>query len=385
MSPGVRVLVVTNDFPPRVGGINDYVHQLVRRLEPGSVTVLASTSPGAAAFDATFPQRVVRQPVRMLLPTPAALAAASRLVVAEQPDVVLFGAAAPLAVMGASLRRRFGVPYVACTHGLELAATRVPPGGSFLRRLGRTAAAVTVVSHYVGERLVPFLGGTRVELLPSGVDAQHFHPAVTADDVRRQHALGPGPVIACVSRLVPRKGQDQLLRVLPRLIGEFPHARLLIVGGGSYERALRRLTARLGLEQRVVFAGEVPYDRLPDYFRAGDIFAMPCRSRYGGLEVEGLGAVFLQAAAVGRACVVGRSGGAPEAVRHGETGLVVDGTDLDDVSAALRALLRDPARAEAMGANGAAWVYGERTWDHMAARLRDLLAACARERCGAGV
>ena len=331
MTHAGRVLVITNDFPPRVGGINDYVHQLVRRLDPGSVTVLASSSPGAAVFDATFPQRVVRQPVRMLLPTPGVLAAASRLVVAEQPDVVLFGAAAPLAMMGATLRRRYGVPYVACTHGLELAATRVPLAGGFLRRLGRTAAAVTVVSHHVGERLVPFLGGgTRVELLPSGVDVQHFHPAVTADDVRRQHALGPGPIIACVSRLVPRKGQDQLIRVLPRLIGAFPHVRLLIVGGGSYERALRRLTARLGLEQRVVFAGEVPYDLLPAYFRAGDVFAMPCRSRFGGLEVEGLGAVFLQAAAVGRACVAGRSGGAPEAVRHGDTGLVVDGTDLDD-------------------------------------------------------
>lgn len=385
MSQSGRVLVVTNDFPPRVGGINDYVHQLVRRLDPGSVTVLASTFPGAAAFDATFPQRVVRQPVRMLLPTPATLAAASRLVVAEQPDVVLFGAAAPLAVMGATLRRRFGVPYVACTHGLELAATRVPLAGGFLRRLGRTAAAVTVVSHYVGDRLIPFLGGTRVELLPSGVDAQRFHPAVTADAVRRHHALGPGPVIACVSRLVPRKGQDQLIRVLPRLVGEFPQARLLIVGGGSYERTLRRLTARLGLAERVVFAGEVPYDRLPEYFRAGDIFAMPCRSRYGGLEVEGLGAVFLQAAAVGRACVAGRSGGAPEAVRHGETGLVVDGTDLDNLTAALLTLLRDPARAHAMGAAGAAWVHDSLTWDHMAARLRNLLAACARERRRGGL
>ena len=184
---------------------------------------------------------------------------------------------------------------------------------------------------------------------------------------------------------MPRQGHDRLIRLLPRLVGEFPQARLLIVGGGSYERTLRRLTARLGLAERVVFAGEVPYDRLPEYFRAGDIFAMPCRSRYGGLEVEGLGAVFLQAAAVGRACVAGRSGGAPEAVRHGETGLVVDGTDLDNLTAALLTLLRDPARAHAMGAAGAAWVHDSLTWDHMAARLRNLLAACARERRRGGL
>ncbi|MBP7778858.1 MAG: glycosyltransferase family 4 protein [Acidobacteria bacterium] len=374
----MRVLVVTNDFPPRVGGINDYVHQLVRRLAPGSVTVLTSTYPGAAAFDATFPQRVVRQPVRMLLPTPAVLAAASRLVVAERPDVILFGAAAPLALMGATLRRRHGVPYIACTHGFELVATRLPPGGVFLRRLGRTAAAVTVVSRYVRERLMPFLeGGCRVELLPSGIDATRFHPAVTADDVRRRHALGADPTIVCVSRLVPRKGQDHLIRVLPRLADEFPNVRLLIVGDGRYKRTLRRLTACLGLERRVVFAGEVRYELLPAYFRAADVFAMPCRSRFGGLEVEGLGAVFLQAAAVGRACVAGRSGGAPEAVRHGETGLVVDGTDLDELATALLTLLRDPARAQTMGAAGAAWVHGALTWDHMAVRLRDLLTTCA--------
>ncbi len=132
-----------------------------------------------------------------------------------------------------------------------------------------------------------------------------------------------------------------------------------------------------------MFAGEVAYDLLPAYFRAGDVFAMPCRSRFGGLEVEGLGAVFLQAAAVGRASVAGRSGGAPEAVRHGETGLVVDGTDLDDLATALLTLLRNPARAQAMGAAGAAWVHGALTWDHMAARLRDLLIACAGEHGGA--
>jgi phosphatidylinositol alpha-1,6-mannosyltransferase len=128
--------------------------------------------------------------------------------------------------------------------------------------------------------------------------------------------------------------------------------------------------------QYVVFAGEVPYADLPAYFRAGDVFAMPCRSRFGGLETEALGAVYLQASAVGRPCVGGRAGGAPEAVRHGKTGLVVDGTSVSEVAAAVRDLLRDRGRAQSMGAEGAAWVHRELTWDRLAARLHAMLADC---------
>lgn len=370
-----RVLVVTNDFPPRVGGINDYVAQLVRRLEPGTVTVFASTWPDALSFDATFPQRVVRWPSRTMLPTPAVFAALSEIVRRERPDIVVFGAALPLAYLGEPLRRRFGVPYAAFTHGLELAATRVPGLRAFLRRLGRSAAFLTTVSHFVRERLAPFVGPhTRLEMLPSGVDATVFHPAVAADDVRARHALGEGPVVCCVSRLVPRKGQDQLIRALPRLRREWPAVRLLIVGRGSDQPRLTRLVQSSGMVEHVVFAGEVPYTQLPGYFRVGDVFAMPCRTRFAGLETEGLGAVYLQAAAVGRPCVGGLAGGAPEAVRDGATGVVVDGNNLEAVTAGVSGLLRDPARARLMGRAGAEWVHGELTWDHMAERLRTLLA-----------
>ncbi len=139
----MKVLVVTNDFPPRVGGINDYVAQLVRRFEPGEVTVFASTWPGSGEFDARFPQRVVRWPTKTLLPTPWVMSGVSRVVRDERPDIVLFGASVPLAFMGASIQRRFGVPYAACTHGLEVAATRFAPGRALLRRLGRSAAMLT--------------------------------------------------------------------------------------------------------------------------------------------------------------------------------------------------------------------------------------------------
>lgn len=381
LGTSLRVLVVTNDFPPRVGGINDYVAQLVRRLAPGAVTVFASTWPGAAAFDATFPQRVVRWPARTLLPTPAVLAALSELVRRDRPDIVVFGAALPLAYLGEPLQRRFGVPYAAFTHGLELAATRVPGLRAFLRRLGRSAALLTTVSHFVRERLVPFVGPrTRLEMLPSGVDVSAFHPSVASDEVRARHSLGEGPIVCCVSRLVPRKGQDQLIRVLPRLQREWPSVRLLIVGRGSDEPRLKRLVHTHGMVEHVAFAGEVPYAELPAYFRVGDVFAMPCRTRFAGLETEGLGAVYLQAAAVGRPCVGGLAGGAPEAVRDGETGVVVDGANLDAIASAVGGLLRQPARARAMGRAGADWVHGELTWDHMAERLRTLLEEGAATR-----
>lgn len=374
----MRVLVVTNDFPPRVGGINDYVAQLVGRLPPGSATVFSSTFGDAASFDASFPQPVVRAATGMLLPTPVVITRVSGLVEEVRPDVVLFGAALPLAYMGATLRARHGVPYVACSHGFELAATIVPGGGAFLRRLGRTAAAVTVVSRFVGERLSPYLGPRcEMPMLPSGVDVARFHPGVDADDVRARHALGPGPVVTCVSRLVPRKGQDSLIRACRPLVEEWPTLRLLLVGRGPYEAALRRLVAHEEMTSHVVFTGEVPATALPAYFRAGDVFAMPCRTRWGGLDVEGLGAVYLQAAAVGRPCIAGRSGGAPEAVRPDETGLVVDGARLADITDALRRLLRDPARAQAMGAAGAAWIHDAWSWEAMAARLRLILERAA--------
>lgn len=371
----MNVLVVTNDFPPRVGGINDYVAQLVSRFEPGEVTVFASTWPGAATFDASFPQRVVRWPVSMLLPTPRTFAAVARLIRDQSPDALVFGAAMPLALLGPPLLRRFGVPYVACTHGLEFAATRIPGGGPVLGRIAHSAAMVTTVSHYVRDALAPFVGPkTPVEMVPSGVDVDRFTPQVSTEGLRARYALGEGPVIGCVSRLVPRKGQDQLIRMLPAVVAEWPGARLLIVGRGPDEQRLRRLARAHGVQHQVVFTGEVPYAELPAHFRVGDVFAMPCRDRFFGLETEGLGAVYLQAAAVGRPCIAGNAGGAPEAVRAGETGLVVDGTRTDDILGAVRTLLRAPERAEAMGMAGAQWIRTTWTWDYVAARFRALLA-----------
>lgn len=364
---------MTNDFPPRLGGINYMVDQLMRRFPRGDVTIFASTYPGGgvAQFDASYPHEVIRLDTTMMLPTPGVRRRLHAELRVRKPDVVLFGAIWPLGHMGPGIRRKLGIPYAGLSHGLELTAARIP---GLLTRIGVQALFVSACSQWTRARLEHAFGRVGdMPIIASGIDAQVFTPRVSDATVRSRHALGDAPVICCVSRLVPRKGQDMLIRALPRVARAVPGVRLLIVGTGPSARALRSLAERCGVSDRVVFAGAAPYEELAAYFRAGNVFAMPCRARWLGLDVEALGAVFLQGAAVGRPVVVGRSGGAPETVRHGQTGLLVDPGSLDDVAAACTTLLQDPARADAMGAAGAEWVHTEWTWEAQAARLRHLL------------
>ncbi|MCC6931092.1 MAG: glycosyltransferase family 4 protein [Gemmatimonadaceae bacterium] len=365
----MRVFVVTNDFLPRVGGINDYVAQLFRRFPPGSVTIFSSSYRGAAAYDRTYPQEVIRLDTEMMLPTPGVRRQLHAALRDRRPDVVLFGALWPLGHMGPAVSRKLDLPYGGFSHGLELTGALVP---GLLSHIGRRATLLTAVSDWARRRLEPAFAHA-MQLLPSGIDTENFHPAVSDAAVRERHALGDAPVVCCVSRLVARKGQDMLIRALPQLAQAVPRVRLLIVGSGPFDGALRRLARDTGVSDRVTFAGAVPYAELPAYFRAGDVFAMPCRSRLGGLDVEALGAVFLQGQAVGRPVVVGNSGGAPEAVRDGETGVVVDPERPHAIADAIARLLLDPARAADMGRAGAAWVHDAWSWDAMVGRLQRYL------------
>ncbi len=370
----MKTLLVTNDFPPKVGGVNHYTAELARRFPPGEVTVFAPRWPEAEAFDRSYPHRVVRWGTRSMYPTGGVKERVLELVAEEKPDIVLFGAAAPLALMGRAVEKRTGVPYAAFTHGVELWAGQVPVTRGLLAQLARKAALLTCVSEWAANELRQMVGpGPRIELLPPGIERERYHPGVSDESVREKHGLDDHPVICCVSRLTLRKGQDKVIRALPWILREIPEARFLIVGTGPDLERLQALAVRKKVADRVIFAGEVPGDVLPEYFRAGDVFAMPCRTRKLGLEVEAFGAVFLQASAVGRPCVAGDSGGAPEAVVHGETGLVVDGNEVDEVAEAILELLGDPEKAAKLGAAGADRVHRELTWDALAARLRGLL------------
>jgi phosphatidylinositol alpha-1,6-mannosyltransferase len=243
-----------------------------------------------------------------------------------------------------------------------------------MQRIAGGLDVLTYISEYTRSRLEPALGGrTELAQLSPGVDVDRFTPAADGAAVRREHGLGDAPVVVCVSRLVARKGQDVLVAGWPRVLARHPGARLLLVGGGPAEGSLRAAVSRLGLESSVVLTGPVAFDRLPEYYAAGDVFAMPCRTRRAGLDVEGLGMVFLEAAACGRPVVAGTSGGAPEAVRDGITGHVVDPRSPDAVASAIAGLLDDPARARAMGAAGRAWVEERWSWTTIAATFADLL------------
>ena len=371
-----RTLLVTNDFPPRPGGIQSFVHGLAVRQPVDSLVVYASTWRGASDFDAQQPFPVVRENTGVLLPTPGAARRAAALAAEHDCDTVWYGAAAPLGLLTPALRRAGARRAVALTHGHEVGWAMLPGARQMLRRIARHADVMTYLGEYTRVRLARALGGlTDLQRLAPGVDVDRFSPSVDGTPVRRHHGLADRPVVVCVSRLVPRKGQDALIRALPAIRQRVPDAALLLVGGGPYRKRLRRLAAEAGVAEHVVFTGSVPPGELPAHFAAGNVFAMPCRTRNGGLDVEGLGIVFLEASAVGLPVVVGDSGGAPDAVLDGETGRLVDGRDVAGVAARVAELLADPALAARMGKAGRAWVEAQWGWQTQADRLHTLLSA----------
>ncbi|MET8122216.1 glycosyltransferase family 4 protein [Micromonospora sp. NPDC005189] len=371
-----RTLLITNDFPPRPGGIQSFVHNLAVRQPAGSVVVYASSWRGSAKFDADQPFEVIRERTRVLLPTPLIARRAARLARAYDCDTVWFGAAAPLGLLAAGLRRRAGVHrVVAQTHGHEVGWAALPAARPALRRIGRGVDVTTYLGEYTRSRLARVLDGvTELRRLAPGVDVDTYHPTVDGEQVRARLGLTDRPVVVCVSRLVPRKGQDMLIRALPEIRRRVPDAALLIVGGGPYRATLEKLARQTGVERDVVFTGSVPSAELPAHYAAGDVYAMPCRTRNRGLDVEGLGIVYLEASATGLPVVAGDSGGAPDAVREGETGYVVRGRDVAQLADRVARLLADRDLARQMGAAGRAWVEREWRWEAQAERMAALLA-----------
>ena len=380
MQFAIKTLLVTNDFPPTVGGIQSYLRdfaaELANRLGPDNLVVFASTQDADAAreWDASAPYTVVRWPRRVMLPTPATSREMQRLIRDHGIGTVWFGAAAPLALMGAAAKRAGAANVIATTHGHEVGWGMLPVARQALTAIGRSADTVTYISEYTRQRLTALGTRPRFVALPSGVDTEFFRPATASQRAAAREFLsvGDAPLVVCSSRLVARKGQDVLIRGWPEVRRQAKGARLVIVGSGPYERKLKAMAG-----EGVVFTGAVPGERLRDIVAAADVFAMPARTRLGGLDVEGLGIVYLEAQACGVPVVAGDSGGAPETVTA-ETGVVVDGRDTDAVAKAIAQLLLDDQRRTRMGRAGRAHVTEHFSWDVLGARLAALCSARGR-------
>jgi phosphatidylinositol alpha-1,6-mannosyltransferase len=347
----MRLLLVTNDYPPKPGGIQQYLGNLVAHY-PYESLVLA---PGGG--EAPTEEGVARRAVRFMWPgcrTRDWVLAEAR---AFRPDLVLFGAPYPLPGLIGGLRRSLDVPYAVLCHGAEVTVPAAFPGSrGLLARTLRSADAIFAVSRFTSVR-VGALTGREVWHLGGAVDVDAFRPGPPADRSRL--------VVGCVSRFVPRKGHARLIAAAAEALRRGRDIELLVVGRGRLEDRLRRLAARSGVPTR--FEVGVPWSRLPDLYRAMDVFCMPCRSRWAGLEVEGLGLVYLEAAASGLPVLAGTSGGAPETVVPGETGYVVD--DVSGIVEALELLADDPDRRLAMGRAGRARMEAEFTWEGVIRRL----------------
>jgi phosphatidyl-myo-inositol dimannoside synthase len=356
-----RTLIVTNDFPPQVGGVERFVFDLADRLPPDRIRVLAPRQSGDVEFDDTLDFPVERLPRGRILPPKRLRRRIAEAIRAESTDVVLFGHALPLGVAG-PLVASLGVPYALLTHGAEYWLAQIPPFSYSFRYATSRASRVFVISTFTGRtirRVVP--AGVPMVMLPPGVDTKRFRPDIDGAWVRRVLAVADRPMILSVSRMVPRKGQDVLIDALPLVQRAVPEAVLVLVGDGADRATLEGRVSSARLGPSIVFAGEVTDENLPSFYAAADVFATPCRTRWHGLEVEGFGIVFLEAASSGLPSVAGDSGGAAEAVVHGVTGLVVDGADPRPVADALIGMLTDGPRATSMG--HAARARAETTYD----------------------
>jgi phosphatidylinositol alpha-1,6-mannosyltransferase len=367
-------LLVTNDFPPKLGGIQSYLYELFRRLPPDELTVLTTPHRGAEAFDEAQKFRIERWSAPVLLPTSRLARAVRQLAHSCGAGIVLLDPALPLGLIG----RQLHVPYGVVLHGAEVTVPgRLPVTRQLLRSVLSGASLAVAAGGYPGAEATRAAGPRTppMVVVPPGVDHERFHPLAPGEKFDVRHRLGlptEGRLVVSVSRLVPRKGMDVLIEAVGALSADRADLTLAIGGTGRDRRRLELRTRRSGA--RVVFLGRVPDSDLPLLNGSADVWAMCCRDRWFGLEQEGFGIVFLEAAATGVAQIAGRSGGSDEAVVDGQTGLVVDRPqDSAAVAAELARLLDDPELRQRLGNQARRRAVSEFDYDKLARRLHEAL------------
>jgi phosphatidylinositol alpha-1,6-mannosyltransferase len=373
------VLFVTNDFGPRAGGIETFIIGLIQRRPFGSTIVYTSCQEDSELYDAdwlaNYGVRVIRDRSKILLPTPRVALNLRSIIKREGITTAAFGAAAPLGLLAASMKRVGVTRTVALTHGHEVWWAKVFPFNLLLRRIGSTVDVLTYLGDFtraaISKSVSTKAQRSMVKIAP-GIDVDHFTPT-DASALRESLGLTQKKVIVSVGRLVHRKGQDFLIKSMPHILKSVPEAHLLLIGQGPYREHLEKLVRKNKLESSVTFIGRIQFKDLPMHLCAGDIFAMPSRSRLMGLEVEGLGIVYLEASSCGLPVLAGNSGGAPDAVVQDKTGLVVDGTNEQEIAAAAIELLNNSTASQLMGITGRQWIIDNWRWEIWSKDFEDLL------------
>jgi phosphatidylinositol alpha-1,6-mannosyltransferase len=379
VSDNNKVLFITNDFGPRAGGIETFIIGLIQRRAFASTIVYTSAQENSQEYDANwerkFGVKVIRGSSKILLPTPQVARRVSNLVKSENIKTVAFGAAAPLGLLAHSIKRAGVLRIIALTHGHEVWWARVFPFNLLIGRIGKRVDSLTYLGEYTHQMISRALDQkaklAMVKIAP-GIDTEHFSPR-NSKELRESLNLAEKKVIVCVARLVHRKGQDRLIEAMPEILSAIPNAHLLIVGEGPYRQQLVKRVNQLKIKDDVTFVGRIGYEQLPEYICAGDLFAMPSRSRFWGLEVEGLGISYLEASACGLPVIAGNSGGAPDAVDEGKSGVVVSGIDNDAIAKAVVKFLNDPEISKTMGNYGRKWVVEKWRWEIWSEAFEQLL------------
>ena len=373
-----KILLVTNDLGPRAGGIETFILGLLDQLDGSQIVIYTAAQKDSAQFDTTLAARtgavIIRDKSSILLPTPFVNRRVRAVMKQHQCEVIWFGAAMPLAWMARLLKRAGAKQIVAITHGHEVWWAKLPIFRQIFSHATNSISTLTYLGEFTRQAMAPVVNQScRMVQIAPGISIEHFAPGERSESLVNELRLQGKQVLISVGRLVHRKGQDKLLEALPQILLSHPDVVLLFVGVGPRKKKLDQLVRKHDLADYVRFVGRVQYDQLPEYFRLGDLFVMPSRSRLAGLEVEGLGIVYLEASATGIAVLAGESGGAPDAVLPGKTGEIVDGTDPAKIAEKIIELLDRPSRLLAMGVAGRAWTEERWSWKLWGERFREVL------------
>jgi len=378
----MRILLISDKFIPERGGSQIILGKLYAHLAGHEVTVVTRQWPGAEAADRDYPQRVIRVPFSNVPKLRSPLlwyhlrTAARRLLQSEQFDQVHCGQVVETAPWGVRLAREFGLPSIVHTFAEDITSFLKHPMYLRMMRSALDAAThVTTISCYTRDHLHRLhVAPERISLLYPGVTFEHWHSTGREQRLRERYQLEGKQVILTLARLIPRKGQDTMLRALPQVLKEVPNAVYLCVGGGPEEARLRTLANVLGVNEQVRWVGSIPNHEAVDYYHAADVFAMPNRQMPNG-DIEGFGLVFLEANACAKPVIAGRSGGAVDAVEHERTGYLVDPESPTEVADRLISLLRSPELAARLGEAGRQRVIERFTWQQSCRVLNEAIQA----------